>query len=89
MPTVIETTVFAFDELVAARERAYERNLDYEWWDAVYSDFEAVCEILGIMSRTRLLKLLGGGMCREPCILFCGYWSDHLSFRTMVRLSTT
>jgi hypothetical protein len=24
-------------------------NVDHEWWDAVYDDFKAICDILGIM----------------------------------------
>src|SRR3546814_12894488 len=47
MPTVIETTVFTFDELTdAAKERAREwyriSNLDYEWWDCTYDDFSTI-----------------------------------------------
>ena len=38
-------------------------NVDHEWWDAVYEDFNRVCEILGI----ELDK-------REPS--FSGFWSQ-------------
>lgn len=53
MPRTIEKTVFKFDELDdRAKERARDwyRNgaLDYDWWDAVYSDAVTVGSLLGI-----------------------------------------
>lgn len=53
MATVIETTVFSFDEL---DERAKERArgwfragaLDHEWWDGVYEDAKRIGELTGV-----------------------------------------
>src|SRR3546814_15803078 len=87
MPTVIETTVFTFDELTdAAKERAREwyriSNLDYEWWDCTYDDFSTICEILGVELKTHPIRLMGGGTRQKPCIQFRGFWSqgDGASF---------
>lgn len=87
MPTVIETTVFTFDELSdAAKERAREwyreGNLDYDWWDCTYDDFSAICEILGVELATHPVRLMGGGTRQKTCIQFRGFWSqgDGASF---------
>jgi hypothetical protein len=87
MPVIVETEVFAFDELTgAAREKAREwyrqGNLEYEWWDMVYSDFETICDILGIALKTYPVTLMGGGTRRKPCIYFRGFSSqgDGASF---------
>src|SRR3546814_448929 len=87
MPTVIETTVFTFDELTdAAKERAREwyriSNLEYEWWDCTYDDFSTICEILGVELKTHPIRLMGGGTRQKPCIQFRGFWSqgDGASF---------
>ena len=87
MPMIVETELFAFDELSdAAKEKAREwyrqGNLDDDWWDTVYSDFLAICEILGIVLKTRPVKLMGGGIRRKPCIYFRGFCSqgDGASF---------
>ena len=53
MPEVICTTVYQFPELSdAAKEKARSWYRDLgphdDWWDAVYEDFERVCELLGI-----------------------------------------
>lgn len=57
MPELICTTVYQFPELSeAAKEKAgsWYRELGPHdgWWDAVYEDFERVCEILGIRLKT-------------------------------------
>lgn len=87
MPTVMETTIFTFDELSdAAKERAREwyreGNLDYDWWDTVYDDFSTLCEILGVELATHPVRLMGGGTRQKPCIQFRGFWSqgDGASF---------
>lgn len=50
-------------------------NVDYDWWEAVYEDFERVCEILGIHIETT-----GGTMLdtrpTKPCIFFSGFSSQ-------------
>ena len=53
MPEVICTTVYQFPELSdAAKEKARswyrEAAFHEDWWDAVYDDFERICEILGV-----------------------------------------
>ena len=87
MPTVMESTIFTFDELSdAAKERAREwyreGNLDYDWWDTVYDDFSTLCEILGVELATHPVRLMGGGTRQKPCIQFRGFWSqgDGASF---------
>jgi hypothetical protein len=81
MPEVICTTVYQFPELSdAAKEKArsWYRELGPhdEWWDAVYEDFERVCEILGIRLKTTAVRLMGGGTRAKPCIWFSGFWSQ-------------
>ena len=87
MPEVICTTVYQFPELSdAAKEKArsWYRELGPhdDWWDAVYEDFERVCEILGIRLKTTPVRLMGGGTRAKPCIWFSGFWSqgDGASF---------
>lgn len=81
MPEVIETTVYRLDELSeAAKEKARawyrEGGFDYDWYDAVYEDFQSIAEILGIHFRTRTVRLMGGGTRQDPCIWFRGFWSQ-------------
>jgi hypothetical protein len=78
---VICTTVYQFPELSdAAKEKArsWYRELGPhdDWWDAVYEDFERVCEILGIRLKTTPVRLMGGGTRAKPCIWFSGFWSQ-------------
>jgi hypothetical protein len=66
MPEVICTTVYQFPELSdAAKEKArsWYRELGShdDWWDAVYDDFERICDILGVSLKTRPVRLMGGG----------------------------
>lgn len=81
MPEVLEITVFRFDELsddAKERARAWYRDggFDYDWFDAVYEDFQRVAEMLGISFKTRTVRLMGGGTRQEPCIWFTGFWSQ-------------
>ena len=92
MPEVICTPVYQFPELSdAAKEKARswyrEAAVTDDWWDAVYDDFERVCEILGVSLKTRPVRLMGGGNCQKPCIWFSGFSSqgDGASFEATVR----
>lgn len=81
MPEVLEITVFRFDELsdeAKDRARAWYRDggFDYDWFDAIYEDFQRVAEILGIRFKTRTVRLMGGGTRQEPRIWFTGFWSQ-------------
>ena len=87
MPEVICTTVYQFPELSdAAKEKARswyrEAAVHDDWWDAVYDDFERVCDILGVSLKTRSVRLMGGGTRLKPCIWFSGFSSqgDGASF---------
>jgi hypothetical protein len=87
MPEVICTTVYQFPELSDAakdKARSWYRELGAhdDWWDAVYEDFERVCEILGIRLKTTPVRLMGGGTRAKPCIWFSGFSSqgDGASF---------
>lgn len=89
MSKVIETTVYHLDELSgAAKEKARawyrEGGFDYDWYDAVYEDFQRIAEILGLRLKTRVVRLYGGGTRQEPCLWFRGFWSqgDGASFET-------
>lgn len=92
MPEVICTTVYQFSELSdAAKEKARtgyrEIGPHDDWWDAVYDDFERVCNILGVSLKTRPVRLMGGGTRQKPCIWFSGFSSqvDGASFEATVR----
>lgn len=81
MPEIICTTVYQFSELSdAAQEAAHhwyrELGPHDDWWDAVYEDFERICEILGIRLKTTPVRLMGGGTRARPCIWFSGFWSQ-------------
>ena len=87
MSEIIETTVYRLDELSdAAKDKARawyrEGGFDYDWYDAVYEDFQRIAEILGIRFKTRTVHLMGGGSRQEPRIWFRGFWSqgDGASF---------
>ena len=92
MPEVICTTVYRIDELSdAAKSKAktWYRELgpQDDWWNAVYDDFERVCDILGVSLRAKPVRLLGGGTRQKPCIWFSGFWSqgDGACFEAGVR----
>ena len=81
MPEVICTTGYQFPELSHAakdKARSWYRELGPhdDWWDAVYDDFERICEILGIRLKTTPARLMGGGTRQKPCIWFSGFWSQ-------------
>jgi hypothetical protein len=89
MPEIIETTVYRINELSnAAKEKARawyrEGGFDYDWYDAVYEDFQCIAEILGLRLKTRAVRLMGGGTRQEPRIWFRGFWSqgDGACFET-------
>ena len=81
MPHVIETTVYTFPELPddakdAARNWFRESVGDFDWYEFIYDDFEAVCSILGIELKIRTVRLWGGGSRGRPCIWFSGFSSQ-------------
>lgn len=81
MPEVIETTVYRLGELSdAAKDKARawyrERGFDYDWYDAVYEDFQRIAEILGLNLKTRTVRLMGGDTRQDPCIWFRGFSSQ-------------
>ena len=81
MPEIIETTVYRLNELSdAAKDKARawyrEGGFDYNWYDAVYEDFQRIAEILGLKLKTRTVRLMGGGTRQEPCIWFRGFSSQ-------------
>jgi hypothetical protein len=87
MPKIIETTVYRLTELSdTAKDKARawyrEGGFDYDWYDAVYADFQRIAEILGVRFKTRTVRLMGGGSRQEPCIWFRGFCSqgDGASF---------
>jgi len=78
MPEVIQTTVYTLDELderAKSRARDWYRQVsnDDDWHEAVFEDFERVCEILGVKLATRSVRLYGGGSLQKPCIWFSGF----------------
>lgn len=94
MPEIIETTVYRLEELsdeAKEKARAWYRDggFDYDWYDAVYEDFQRIAEIIGINFKTRTVRLMGGGVRHEPRIWFRGFWSQgdgacyeaHYSYR--------
>lgn len=87
MPEIIETAVYRLDELSdTAKETARawyrEGGFHYDWYDAVYEDFQRIADILGIRFKTSTVRLMGGGTRQEPRISFTGFWSqgDGASF---------
>lgn len=81
MPEVIQTIVYTLDELDShAKERARDwyrqASNDDDWHEAVFDDFERVCEILGVELATRTARLYGGGTRQKPCIWFSGFSSQ-------------
>ena len=81
MPEIIETTVYQLHELSeAAKDKARgwyrEIGFDFDWYDAVYEDFERICAIMGVSLATRHVRLFGGSVRAKPCIWFSGFWSQ-------------
>ena len=87
MPRIVKTVVYELPELSeSARERARawyrETCLDWDWYDAVFEDFQTVCVLLGVTLRTRAVRLMGGSTREAPNIWFHGFHtqSDGASF---------
>ncbi|HET6525038.1 antitoxin of toxin-antitoxin stability system [Sphingopyxis sp.] len=81
MPEIIPITVYQFDELDdSAKDKArrwYRQGaFDHDWYDFVFSDFEAICDILGVTLRTNPVSHVGGTKCEEPQIFFTGFASQ-------------
>jgi hypothetical protein len=81
MPETICTTVYQFPELSdAAKEKARswyrEAAFHDDWWDAVYDDFERICDILGVSLKTKAVRFFGGGTRQKPSIWFSGFSSQ-------------
>lgn len=81
MPTIIPITVYQFDELgdcaqETARSWYREKAFDFDWYDFVFSDFETICNILGIDLRTSQGPLVGRGRRNAPQIFFTGFCSQ-------------
>lgn len=81
MAEIIETTVNGLEDLSdEAKEKArdwYRQGaFDDDWYWAVYSDFEQICDILGISLATVPVRLFGGGSRRKPSIWFSGFASQ-------------
>ena len=92
MPEVICTIVYRIDELSEAaksKAKTWYRELGShdDWLDAVYDDFERVCDILGVKIKTKPVRHMGGASRQKPCIWFSGFWSqgDGASFEAGVR----
>jgi hypothetical protein len=73
--TIVETH-YSYEELSdsakeAARDWYREGNLDYDWWEHIYSDVEEIGNLLGI-ERDRKPHGRGNG----PCIWFSGFSSQ-------------
>ncbi|UXT20410.1 antitoxin of toxin-antitoxin stability system [Agrobacterium tumefaciens] len=81
MSDIVETIVYRLDELSdVAKEKARawyrEGSFDHDWHDAVYEDFQRIAEILGILFKTRTVRLTGGGSRQQPRIWFRGFCSQ-------------
>jgi len=74
----IEVKVYTYDALSeSAKEKArewYSSNLDYQWWDSVYDDFECICDILGVDLSTHTVRLMSGDTRRVSNIWFSGFY---------------
>jgi hypothetical protein len=77
MPETMVVAVYLFEELdddAKERARAWWREaFSDDDFDSVTSDFEQICEILGVELATYPVRLYGGGTRRNPCV----FWS-HL-----------
>ncbi|WP_235147394.1 antitoxin of toxin-antitoxin stability system [Escherichia coli] len=50
-----------------------QHHADSNWYENVYEDFRAVCDIFGINLRQRVFRLSSGRFMEEPCIWFSGF----------------
>ena len=81
MPTIIEKTVYKFEELNdTAKEKARswwrDGSLDQDWYEAIYEDANTVAKILGIEIAEKHVPLMGGGTRAHPKIWFNGFSSQ-------------
>lgn len=95
MPEIIDITVYRLDELSDAakdKARAWYREgcFDYEWYDAVYEDFQRIAEILGVRFKTRTVRLMPAAHVgrRASPLHFCGGSSRSIRDISGHRLST-
>ena len=87
MPEIIQTIVYTLNELDGraqsrARDWYRQASTDDDWHEAVFEDFERICDILGVELATRSVRHYGGGTRQKPCIWFSGFSSqgDGASF---------
>lgn len=92
MPEIARTTIYGLEELSEAAKdcaRAWYREggFDYEWYDAVFGDFERICDLVGVELATQRVSLFGGGARARSCIWFSGFASqgDGASFEGVYR----
>ena len=81
MSRIITSTVYTLNELSAtaqekARDWYRQHHADSNWYENVYEDFRAVCDIFGIDLRQRVFRLSNGRFMEEPCIWFSGFCSQ-------------
>src|SRR4051812_1298003 len=81
MPHDKTLTVYTFDELdEPAKERARDwmRELEAQDFDPDYvlEDAATVCDILGIVLKSRTVSLMGGGTRQKPTFWYSGFGSQ-------------
>lgn len=81
MSAVSYLPLYTFDGLSdEAKEKARDWyrsfDVDDDWHEFIYDDFEAVCAILGVTLDTRTVRLYGGGIRQKPRIWFRGFHSQ-------------
>ncbi|OUC53023.1 MULTISPECIES: antitoxin of toxin-antitoxin stability system [Sphingomonadaceae] len=81
MPEFMKIETYRLDELpesakANARNWYRETCLDHDWHDVTFDDFEEVCDILGVVLRTDIVRLFGGGTRSKPRIYFSGFWNQ-------------
>lgn len=80
-PTIIETTVYTFDELSdTAKEKARseyrEGMMNDDWYECTYEYAETIAKILGIEVDTRAVPRMDGKFNNHPKIFFSGFSSQ-------------
>jgi hypothetical protein len=76
---LITQTAFSFAELSeSAKETIREQyaNLEYDWWDSTYEDFQTICETLHIDIDTIQRTGRSGKTYNDPKIFFSGFCSQ-------------
>lgn len=96
MAAVSYLPLYTFDDLsneAKEKARTWYRSFDVDgdWCEFVYDDFEAACAILGVTLDTRTVRLHGGGARQKPCIWFSGFSSqgDGACFQGLYRYEKT